>query len=126
MKPNDVESIIRAEQELAKAHLTLDIGSIDALLHEDFTNGQPEGKIETKKDLLNSYRTGNRHWNRAEVDELVVKINGELAEVTGLWKAAGTNNGKSFDYQASFVSIWMKVNGTWKNLSYSSSMLSPK
>jgi ketosteroid isomerase-like protein len=125
METNDPE-IIRAEHELAKAHLKMDLTVIDALLHNDYAVLQPGGKIETKEEVLDSYRTGNRHWDIAEVDDLDMKIYGDIARVIGLWKAAGTNNGVSFDYQARFLSIWIKENGMWKNDAYSSSILLQK
>lgn len=123
MMPNDIDPIINAEQALAKAHLKMDIDSIDALLHKDYTIVQPGGKIETKQDVLDSYKSGLRHWDNAELDELDVKIYGNMAKVTGLWKATGTNNGKTFDYQARFISIWIKEDDSWQNISYCSSAL---
>lgn len=126
MKPNNTRLLIKAEQDLAKAHIASDITTMDALLHKDYIIAQPDGRMETKEHVLDSFRTGNRHWDKAEVDELDVKIFGDMARVLGLWKAAGTNNGKSFDYQARFISIWIKENNRWLNISYSSSILSPK
>jgi ketosteroid isomerase-like protein len=113
--------VIQAEQKLANAHVSMDLDVIDTLLHQDYVIIQPGGRIETKKDVLDSYKTENRHWDKAEVYELEVKVYGDMARVLGLWKAAGTNNGKSFDYQARFISIWIKESNSWKNISYFSS-----
>jgi ketosteroid isomerase-like protein len=124
MMADDIELIINAEQALAKAHLRMDIDTIDALLHKDYTIVQPGGKIERKQDVLDSYKSGLRHWDNAELDELDAKIYGNMAKVTGLWKATGTNNGKTFEYQARFISIWIKEDDGWKNISYCSSALS--
>jgi ketosteroid isomerase-like protein len=124
MKISNFESIIQAEKMLAHAHVTMDIETIDALLHEDYVIVQPGGKIETKSEVLASYKTGNRHWDRAEVDQLEVKIYGNMARVIGIWRAAGTNNGQAFDYQACFISIWVKEDESWKNISYSSAEMS--
>jgi ketosteroid isomerase-like protein len=82
---------------------------------------QPGGRMETKAEVMESYKNGNRHWDKAEVDDLDVKFFGQVARVAGSWKAAGTNDGKPFDYQARFISIWVKGNTGWKNISYASS-----
>jgi ketosteroid isomerase-like protein len=121
MKSIELEIIRKAEQTLAKAHLEMDITTIAALLHEDYIIMQPGGRIETKAEVLESYQTGNRHWDRAEAAELDVNLYGDMARVLGLWIAAGTNLGIPFDYQARFVSIWIKENDQWRNISYSSS-----
>ena len=121
MKSIESEIICKAEQALAKAHLEMDITTIAALLHEDYILMQPAGRLETKAEVLASYQTGNRHWDRAEVEELDVKLYGDMARVVGIWIAAGTNRGKPFDYQARFISIWVKENDQWRNISYSSS-----
>jgi ketosteroid isomerase-like protein len=121
MKSMESEIIIKAERALAKAHLEMDITTIDALLHEDYIITQPGGRIETKEDVLESYKTGYRHWDKAEVKELDVKLYGNMARVLGLWVAAGTNLGKPFGYQARFISIWIKEDDQWRNISFSSS-----
>jgi hypothetical protein len=123
MKSNNEELIINSERALAKAHISMDLAIIDELLHKDYTIVQPGGKIETKQEVLDSYKTGDRHWDEAEVDELDVIIYGEMARVVGLWRAAGINNGESFNYRARFISIWIKEQGEWKNISYASSAL---
>jgi ketosteroid isomerase-like protein len=118
---NDIEQIIASEERLAKAHLTLDLNEIDLLLHKDYRIIQPNGVIEDKDEVLNSYQSGNRKWETAAVNQLSVELFGNMARVIGTWSASGINNGKAFDYQARFISIWLKENNGWKNLVYSSS-----
>lgn len=117
---SDERTVTEAEQRLAAAHLTLDLAAIADLLHDDYVIVQPGGRLETKQDVLSSYASGERHWQEAEVTQLDVKIYGEMARVVGIWRAVGTNAGNPFDYQARFISIWVKQAGAWKNLSYAS------
>ena len=112
--------IIQAEKRLADVHLMLNIAVIANLLHEDYIILQPDGSVETKQAVLASYASGERHWEQAEVEQLDVKIYGNTARVVGIWKARGTNAGAPFDYQARFISIWIKAGNEWKNISYSS------
>ena len=55
MKRSKLQIIIEAEQTLAKAHIDLDIATINALLHEDYVILQKGGKVETKRDVIDSY-----------------------------------------------------------------------
>ena len=49
MNPNDSELIIQAEHTIANAHLTMEIATIDVLLHKDYAIAQPDGKMEIKE-----------------------------------------------------------------------------
>ena len=117
---NDEQLIIESEQALAKAHVESDWAKIDALLHDKYVIVQPNGALETKHDVLSSFHSGNRIWKSAKVDQLDVILFGNTARVIGRWTATGFNNGAAFDYQARFVSVWLKTNDRWQNIAYSS------
>ena len=112
--------VIQAEQRLAAVHVTLDLAAIADLLHDDYVIVQPGGRLETKQDVLASYISGERYWEQADVESLDVKLYGETVRVVGIWKAKGTNAGTPFDYQARFISIWVRSGGRWQNISYAS------
>lgn len=101
----------------------MDINRMDDLLHPDYAIIQPGGKVETKKDVLDSYKSGERHWRKAFVDEIDVQIYGNMARVLGIWNAEGANRGSPFHYKARFVSVWVKVNDSWKNIAYASAAI---
>jgi hypothetical protein len=84
MKRSTLQIIIEAEHTLARAHIDLDIATIDALLHEDYVVLQPGEKVETKRDVIDSYRTGLRHWVQAEVVDSLVS-----AKMVKIWHTAG-------------------------------------
>ncbi len=117
---SDADQVIDAEHRLAAAHLTLDLDVIEGLLHDDYLILQLGGRVETKSDVLDAYRSGERHWDHAAVEALSVDIYGSMARVVGVWTSSGANAGFAFDYQARFISIWVSQAGEWKNLSYAS------
>jgi ketosteroid isomerase-like protein len=114
----DRDAVIRAEQALAAAHLTLDLTTIDRLLHPDYVIVQPGGAHENKAQTLASLTTGDRHWDLAESDELAVRLYGDTAVVTGRWRGRGRNGAQHFDYQARFLSAWVREGGEWRNVAY--------
>ena len=120
----DTGAVAAAEQQLAAAHLAMDITIFEQLLHPDYTIVQPGGHIETKADVLTSYRTGIRHWTVADVSELDVRLYGDTAVVIGRWRGKGTNGDAQFDYCACFSSVWLRNStGRWQNLTYQSAEL---
>ena len=122
----DILEIERAERQLAEAHLTLDLGTFDRLLHPDYVILQPGGKIEHKTEVLSSYRDGRRHWSTARTDLLEVQIYGDTGIVTGRWRASGQNGEQRFNYAARFLSVWIRADGRWQNIAYQSTEIERK
>lgn len=114
----DTAAIIEAEQAVAAAHLTLDIATIDRLLHANYVIVQPGGAHETKAQTLASLTTGERYWDLAESDDLEVRLYGDTAVVTGRWRGRGRNGDVHFDYCARFLSTWVREAGEWRNVAY--------
>jgi len=114
--PEDIQAVILAEQVLAEAHVQLDMELIDYLLHPDYVIIQPGGQIESRQQVLDSYRAGDRRWDAACSDQLDVRIYGDSAVVVGRWTASGRNGLEEFDYSARFLSFWLKENGRWRNV----------
>jgi ketosteroid isomerase-like protein len=121
MRAQDQREVIKAEQRLAAAHLGLDLQTIDHLLHPDYAILQPGGRIEGKGETLASLRSGERSWEVAQSDQLEVRLTGQTAVVTGRWRGKGVNQGRPFDYADRFLSIWVREDGRWLNIAYSSS-----
>lgn len=115
---NSKDGVITAEQQLAQAHLVMDLAVIARRLHDDYVVVQPGGRLETKQDVLHSYTHEIREWHTAEVDQLDVRLYGETAVVIGRWRATGQNNAVHFDYAARFLSVWVWHDGRWQNVAY--------
>jgi len=117
---DDLLAVAQAERALAEAHLSLDLGVFDQLLHKDYIIIQPGGGAENRAGTLASFRKGTRHWDKASVDQLDIRLFDGTAVVTGRWTASGRNGAASFDYQARFLSVWVREDGRWQNVAYQS------
>jgi hypothetical protein len=117
---DDLLAVAQAERALAEAHLSLDLGVFDQLLHKDYIIIRPGGGAENKAETLASFREGARHWDKALVDQLDIRLYDGTAVVTGRWNASGRNGAASFDYQARFLSVWVREDGSWQNVAYQS------
>ncbi|MGD9093964.1 MAG: nuclear transport factor 2 family protein [Anaerolineales bacterium] len=115
---DETRAVEQAEHKLAGAHLSMDLDVMDRLLHPEYKIIQPDGTIENKEEVLTSYKSGKRRWDRAESDQLEVHVRGELSYVTGRWRASGINDGDPFDYAARFLSVWIREGGHWQNIAY--------
>ena len=115
---DDFEAVAQAERQLAAAHIRLDMKTLEQLLHPDYVIVQPGGKVETKAEVLASYNSGRRQWDTAQVDQFDIRLYDKTAIVIGRWRASGQNGAEHFDYAARFLSIWIKQEGRWQNISY--------
>lgn len=115
-----LSAVIQAEEALARAHVDMDLAAIADRLHPDYVILQPDGRYETRQEVLDSYRSGDRHWDLAQVDEMAVRLIGETAVVTGRWRAIGRNGAEAFDYAARFLSVWVRTEEGWRNVAYQS------
>jgi ketosteroid isomerase-like protein len=120
MKNEAQQAIIEAEEHLAAASLNLDLSVFDQLLHPDYVIVQPGGVIKTKAETMASLASDTRHWQVAGSDEMEVRVYGDTAVVTGRWTGKGQNGDEPFDYQARFLSVWVKENRQWCNVAFQS------
>ena len=112
-----VEQVLVAEREWLLAHLHRDIPALERLMDPDYLQIAPGGDTVNKEQVLASFRSGERHWDEAHSDEHHVRVYGNTAVVVGRWRARGENAGRSFDYQARFVSVWVRRDGEWRRVS---------
>ena len=83
----------------------------------DYLQIDARGRALNKEQILASFRSGERYWAEANSDEHLVRVYGNMAVVVGRWRARGENAGRSFDYQARYVSVWVRRDGGWRMVS---------
>ncbi len=123
--PHDEQAIAEAERGLAAVHLALDLDTFDRLLHPKYRNLQPDGSTESKAEVISSLRSGQRRWDRAEVDQLEISVYGDAAVAVGRGRARGRHGAVRFDYAARFLSVWVRDGNCWRNVAYQASELPP-
>ena len=121
-----VEQVLLAEREWLLAHLRLDVPVLDRLMDPDYLQIDEEGGTVNKGRALASFRSGQRLWREAHGDEHHVRVYGETAVVVGRWRASGTNAGRSFDYQARYVSVWVRREEGWRMVSDQSTRITQR
>ena len=115
-RSHSIAEVIATELRWTKAHLDLDLETIEAILSDNFQRINNDGRITGKDDLLTSYRSGNRKWEIAESTDHEVRLIGNTAVLFGKWRGQGINNGQTFDYSAQFFTVYILENGAWKIL----------
>ena len=110
-----VEQVLVAEREWLLAHL-LDIPALERLMDPDYLQIAPGGDTVNKEQVLASFSpasaTGMRPTATSATSEST-ETRPSLSDAGG----QGENAGRSFDYQARFVSVWVRRDGEWRMVS---------
>jgi len=108
-----VESRLMALERIAKlqAYQGKDLKTLDAILDDGFVQVDPEGRLLAKTDVLVYVQAVD--LVQYIVEAMVVKLHGDSAVVTGLYRMKGVERGKPFARKGRFVDTWLLKNGRW-------------
>ncbi len=124
---NDDEKIVSAldteYQEAVKNH---DAAKMDRILADDFVLVTGKGKVFTKADLLKEAADTEVIYERQEDSNQTVRVWGNVAVVTALLWAKGTEKGVPFDYKLWFSDTYVRTPTGWRYLFAQSSIPLPK
>ncbi len=110
---DEIESVMQVERAWTDAHQRGDFEIIARLMADDYLKIESDGALSDRASTLSKYKPETRHWDKAQGDEYLVRVYGDVALVFGRWSARGVNNGEHFDYAARFLSVYVKRNGEW-------------
>jgi len=110
--------ILQLEKEGREATLKNDIEANDRLLADTWININPDGSVTTKARLMELLRAGSFRIASIENDEVVVRVYGDGAVVTGrsTSKRAG-QGGEVVTRQVRFTRVYAKLQGRWQVVS---------
>jgi len=111
---NNVQELLNTEHEWVQAHQEMNLEVISAILDDEYTQLQSDGKTIGKQDLIASYSTGKRNWEIAKSEPVKIHIMGDVGLLFGKWRGKGENDGQSFDYSTYFLAVYRKRNNKWK------------
>jgi ketosteroid isomerase-like protein len=111
---DDIEAVLSTERAWTDAHRHGDTTTIARLMAPDYAKIQPDGSVISREEALASYVPEERVWEVAQGDEYDVRVYGDTAVVIGRWTARGVNHGVQFDYQARFMSVYVRRGGMWQ------------
>ena len=111
---DDEEAVAALDTEYQAAVKNNDVATIDRILADDFVLVTGLGKTYSKSDLLEEARSKRMQYERQEDSQQKVRVWGDIAVVTALLWAKGTQVGKPFDYKLWFSDIYLKTDKGWR------------
>lgn len=113
VRDSDSESKIIALERLARvqAYATKDLKTLDTILDTDFVYVDPNGLLLTKSEVLANVKAVDSLQTVTEA--MVVRLHGDTAIVTGLYRMEGAERGKPFVRRGRFVDTWLHRDKRW-------------
>jgi len=110
---SDVATIRALELKWVDAYKQRQIGSVGALLAEDYVITLEDGSTYGKVGFV-SYSAGPLRVDVAELADVKIRMHENIAVVTAAYHERGEFGGKSYDYHDRLTDVWMKSSGKWQ------------
>lgn len=117
---DDSESAVRSkiialEKAWNQAYKAGDTRALDSILDSEIVLINDDGSIQSKAEFLQSVKaTGNNSQEQqVSPESMSVHVFGNTAIATGVFRAKGTEGGKSYMRRERFVDTWIYKNGKW-------------
>jgi ketosteroid isomerase-like protein len=118
------EAALKAiEEKWDAANLKGDVAALDAIFDDKFISTSPEGKLQTKAEVLAELKTGTIKYQTSKVSEMKVILHGDTAVVNGKWAAKFVQKGKPVDEVDRFTDVYVRQNGQWRAISSQASTI---
>jgi uncharacterized protein (TIGR02246 family) len=121
---SQAESEIRQlEKRRIQAMLKADAEELNQVLADDLTYTHSSGQVDSKSQLIESLKSGERKYQVIEPRDLKVRLYGEAAVVTGRAKLKTVSKGQESRFQVQFTDVYARKKGRWQMVAWQSSRL---
>jgi ketosteroid isomerase-like protein len=107
--------IIALEKAWNQAYKAGDIKALDSILDNEIVLINDDGSVQTKAEFLGSIKATSNNSQEQQVspESMSVHLFGTTAVATGVFRAKGVENGKSYTRRERFVDTWIFKTGKW-------------
>jgi len=107
------EEIKKSEEERNQAILAGDAVALDRMTSNDYTFITQKGELRTKAEIVNGFKAGSFKYEARVVNDLMIRVYGNTAVVTGRAVQKGTENSKDYSGENRFTRVYVKQSGKW-------------
>jgi len=111
--------------QLMDATLKHDPGFLEKYLADDYMAIRNDGKLTTKVQEIENYKSGVTKYESIEIREATMRIHGNTAIYNSLNSIKATINGKPFSGDVRNTRVWVKQNGNWKIVAFQATQVAP-
>lgn len=103
------------EEQWRQAEVAGDVVALDHLLSDDYVGISMSGEVNTKNQQLDRIRRHTLTLTELQLDDIKIKLLGQVAVVTGRARAVGTSDGSPLKGNFRYTRVYLHLpNGSWK------------
>jgi ketosteroid isomerase-like protein len=114
----------RTEQELIAletawddAVAAKDRATLERIVADDFVVIGADGTVADKRQMIESIMTPELTIEPFKTEDVLVRVYGNTAVLTGRFSQRGTYKGQSFEVSSRYTDVYVKTNGRWRAVS---------
>ena len=124
--PNTAEQeVLKLEQTLDQAFLKKDRATFEPMLAEDYVYIHSNGTMTNKAQEITENMSADVKWTASKLDNLKVRIYGDVAVVTGIQTLTGSAKGYVSGPRR-FTDLWVRRSGRWQTIGGESTLVPTK
>jgi ketosteroid isomerase-like protein len=106
--------IVAMEKAWNQAYKFRDKKALGEILHDSMVLVNDDGSLQSKSVFLASVDAARpSDEQQAEPESISVRVFGDVAIATGVFREKGVENGKAYVRRNRFVDTWVNRNGAW-------------
>jgi len=117
----DEQEVTKLQGSFYEAYSRGDSAAIDRMLADDYTHNDLRGGFKDRaaymayiNSVAAAIKSGSVKIDRSSIDDLRVRIYGNMAVATGRWTAQGAKGGDQTTEQLRFTYVWVKRANHWQ------------
>lgn len=114
VRDSQVEELLAVERRYDAALLAGDIGTLEAILGEQFFLNDFMGGVVTRSELLKYLGEGKLKMHRLEPHDWSAQHYGDLGLVTGWTEMKADLQGAENEVKSRFLHVYVKKAGSWR------------
>jgi hypothetical protein len=118
--PQAERELLAADAARTEAMVAADTATLERVLADDLSYGHSNGRVQGKKELLESLQTGALRYRALTTDETVARGYGCAGVVTGKAAAEVESAGQTASLTLRYTATYARQRGHWVLVAYQS------
>jgi ketosteroid isomerase-like protein len=107
--------VIAMEKAWNQAYKSRDGKALGTILHDSIVLVNDDGTLTSKNGFLTEINKAKSSDNQqADPESITVRVFGNVAIATGVYRQKGVENGKAFVRRNRFIDTWIRTGDSWE------------
>jgi ketosteroid isomerase-like protein len=119
-------AVLKREEARLQAMVKVDLAALEDVLADDLTYIHASGDADTKREFIDSIRSGRLKYKQLDREGVAVRVYGDAAVVTGRGHFQVRSGENDLDVRLLFTDVYVRRGGKWRMVAWQSTRLAEK